>query len=264
MNLLPQLKAWMVLSTVIHGVLRLAKVHSKTSCTGIVAALLLPLCGSAIAAEPANSTATESQKIVLSPTQKRRLTVAGQLYAGALEQPPASPERQRLLRDFMERTQELLKELPDAANVWLLRASAAIELNEPRLGWEAGKNLIRLGLEDSADEQVQAVFTKLERKGWLNSDLIQELNRKEEAEKLKILEAAKQTVEAAKQAEAQQQKEAAQRDEKSRELEAVTKKLTAIQKGFSGIYRETEGGVVKTGKFTGVRYKFKAAQFFCL
>jgi TPR repeat protein len=80
-------------------------------------------------------------------------------------------ERKKLLREFLEKSEQFIKENPDYRAVWALRAIAAIELNQKRIGWEAGKELKRLGADNSEDPKLRKVMAALDRKGWLVEQL---------------------------------------------------------------------------------------------
>jgi TPR repeat protein len=54
---------------------------------------------------------------------------------------------------------------PDNGRVWALRAAVALELDEAEAGWEAGRNLLRLGYGTQAS--TGPLFASLERKGWM-------------------------------------------------------------------------------------------------
>ena len=150
----------------------LTRQNRTRSTQRVLLAVLLLLAlgtGKGFAAEPSVPTAHSPSlnKPELSPAQRRRLTVTGRMFSEAMAVPISNPERPRLLAAFLGRSTELLGELPNVSDLWLLHANAAVELNNSQRGWEAGRNLIRLGLEESEEEDVQSVFVKLERKEWL-------------------------------------------------------------------------------------------------
>jgi hypothetical protein len=76
-------------------------------------------------------------------------------------------ERKKLLREFLEKSEPFLKENPDQTPIWTLRAVAALELNQAKMGWEAGRKLLEAGAGDSDDLKTRKVLAALERKGWL-------------------------------------------------------------------------------------------------
>jgi FKBP-type peptidyl-prolyl cis-trans isomerase FkpA len=76
-------------------------------------------------------------------------------------------ERQQLLREFLERSAELVKDSPESTRIWFLRAVVALELSEGQAGWEAGHALLQRGLGSSENPKVQKLMAALERKKWL-------------------------------------------------------------------------------------------------
>lgn len=85
------------------------------------------------------------------------------------DQAKSATERRKLLDELLLKSGELVREFPDALPVWTLRAAAALELEQERMGWEAGSELIRLGAEKSDDSKVRQLLAKLDRKGWLKT-----------------------------------------------------------------------------------------------
>ena len=79
----------------------------------------------------------------------------------------SADERKKLLREFLDKSAAFVKEQPGQSPVWTLRAVAALELNQPKVGWEAGQQLVKLGADNSSDAKVQKVLAMLDRKGWL-------------------------------------------------------------------------------------------------
>ncbi len=51
--------------------------------------------------------------------------------------------------------------------LWMLRADVALNLNVPQLGWEAGRNLLKLGMDNNTNSRIQQLMAKLEGNGWL-------------------------------------------------------------------------------------------------
>ena len=79
-------------------------------------------------------------------------------------------ERKRLTTEFLEKSEPYLKKDPDQLPLWILRATASLELNRARSGWEAGQQLIRLSSQETEDTNVRKVMTLLEQQGWLRKD----------------------------------------------------------------------------------------------
>src|SRR5262249_2505181 len=57
---------------------------------------------------------------------------------------------------------------PFVADLWLLRAAAALELDYPEMGWIAKYQLDQLGMMDSDDPTFRRIMAQLERKHWLD------------------------------------------------------------------------------------------------
>jgi hypothetical protein len=79
-------------------------------------------------------------------------------------------ERKKLLREFLDKSEPFLKEHSSEISVWTLRAVAAMELNQARAGWEAGRQMIKLGAENSEDPRVRKVMAMLERRALLKDE----------------------------------------------------------------------------------------------
>lgn len=61
--------------------------------------------------------------------------------------------------------------------VWQLRAAAAISLNDPMVGYEAGQRLLASGAADLNDSNLQRLLGQLKNKGWLDQQKAEELQR---------------------------------------------------------------------------------------
>jgi hypothetical protein len=84
--------------------------------------------------------------------------------------PTGSAERGKLIAEVQEKSASILQRQPDNAGLWLLRAKLAVEQDNAKQGWEAGKNLLRLGADNSDDQQAVDTVATLKRKGWLAAD----------------------------------------------------------------------------------------------
>jgi hypothetical protein len=100
-------------------------------------------------------------------------------------------ERSKNLQEFMDKSQDFVKDQPGSLQIWTLRAAAALELNQSKAGWEAGQQMLRLKAGDLDDPKIRKVLAMLDRKGWLSADppvdpavLAQKANDKFYAEKL--------------------------------------------------------------------------------
>ena len=90
------------------------------------------------------------------------------LIAEDADKAQTADDREKLLKEFLDKSNGFLKVHPSQLNVWLIRAAASVELGEPRIGWEAGKSLRTLGAEKINDPKTDKVLAMLDRKGWLS------------------------------------------------------------------------------------------------
>ncbi|HEX8926170.1 MAG TPA: hypothetical protein VF786_10285 [Terriglobales bacterium] len=81
-----------------------------------------------------------------------------------------SDQQKELLRQFMEQSDPFLQRHPDEMLLWQLRAAAAISLNDPLAGYEAGQKLLNAAMGDNGDPNVQRLLAKLNLAGWLDKD----------------------------------------------------------------------------------------------
>jgi uncharacterized protein len=79
----------------------------------------------------------------------------------------SAEERKRLLREFMNKSTQIMASYPDLTNIWILRAAIACEIKQSIRGWQAGQRLKAWGLENSSDPKIGRVFAMLERNSWL-------------------------------------------------------------------------------------------------
>lgn len=103
------------------------------------------------------------------------------------DQAKSPAERRKLLDELLVRSGEFVREFPDVLQVWTLRAAAALELEQERVAWEAGSEMIRLGAENSEDPKIRQLLAKLDRKGWLKTP--QEMADMKAAEERRIADA---------------------------------------------------------------------------
>ena len=57
---------------------------------------------------------------------------------------------------------------PNDLLIWQLRAAAALSLNEPIEGYQAGQELLSAGAADSNDPNLQHLMAQLNLQGWLD------------------------------------------------------------------------------------------------
>jgi hypothetical protein len=74
-------------------------------------------------------------------------------------------QQNTLLLQFMDQSSLFLSKYPTAMLLWQLRAAAAINLNDPAAGYEAGQSLLNA---DSNDANVRRLLAQLKNKGWLD------------------------------------------------------------------------------------------------
>lgn len=111
---------------------------------------------SAVSAQPAPS-----------PVLERKAKALGLVYKEAVAQPEGSGERRKLYTEFLQDSEALLKEMPNAINIWVLRAAIAIEINNAVVGWQAGQRLLALGADKNPEPSIQDLLVQLERRKWL-------------------------------------------------------------------------------------------------
>jgi hypothetical protein len=89
--------------------------------------------------------------------------------------------QKKLLQQFMDQSSAFLQKHPDEVLIWQLRAASALGLDDPAAGYEAGQKLLSAGAADSNDPSLQQLLAQLNKKGWLDKEKNQALER----EKLK-------------------------------------------------------------------------------
>jgi hypothetical protein len=96
-------------------------------------------------------------------------------------QQQADPEQQKgLLKRLLSRSYALLQKYPDQMFIWQLRATAALGLDDPYapyVGYEAGQQLMTAGAASSNDPNVQQLMSKLNLKGWLDAEQMEEAKK---------------------------------------------------------------------------------------
>ena len=73
-----------------------------------------------------------------------------------------------LLQKFMTESRPFAEQHQNDILVWQLRAAAALSLNEPIEGYEAGQELLSAGAADSNDPNLQHLMAQLNLAGWLD------------------------------------------------------------------------------------------------
>jgi len=121
----------------------------------------------ATCAPDATSTAAATTPAPTLTLAARRQHDALQLISEEADKASTALERRKLLYEFMTKSAEFLVTNPFQTNVWVTRAAVALELEYTRSGWEAGRHLRKLGVDNSDDPKSRKVMAMLERRGWL-------------------------------------------------------------------------------------------------
>lgn len=120
------------------------------------------------------SSYTVNAQPAASPALDRKAKALGLVYKEAVAQPEGSRERRQLYTEFLRDSEALLKEVPNATNIWVLRAAIGLEVNDAVLAWQAGQRLVALGADKNPDSSIQDMLVQLERRKWLSVDAIWE------------------------------------------------------------------------------------------
>jgi hypothetical protein len=110
---------------------------------------------------------TETKVAVLSADSSRKLDGL-KLILDDAGRTKSRDDRETFLREFLSKSDVFLKDYPLISDLWLIRAQIAVEMDEPNLGWRAGRKLIELGDNLSDDPAARKLLATLERKGWLD------------------------------------------------------------------------------------------------
>jgi hypothetical protein len=102
----------------------------------------------------------------LSGQDQRKLDVLMLILEDA-EKATTPEDRAKAFREYLEKSGDFAAAHPEQTNIWVMRAFAAVDLDEPKLGWEAGKKLQALGADNSNDPKLRRAMASLDRKGWL-------------------------------------------------------------------------------------------------
>jgi TPR repeat protein len=84
------------------------------------------------------------------------------------QQTTDAEEQKKLLHQFMDKSSLFLWKHWHETLLWELRAAAAISLETPFLGFQAGQELLAAGAADSSDPHPQQLLSQLSLKGWLD------------------------------------------------------------------------------------------------
>jgi len=82
-------------------------------------------------------------------------------------------QQKTLLKQFMDQSSLFVHEHPNELLLWQLRAAAAISLNDPVAGYEAGRRLLLTGVADGTDPNLRRLLAQLRNKGWLDQQVVE-------------------------------------------------------------------------------------------
>jgi hypothetical protein len=129
--------------------------------------------GSASAAPGSSQLAAHSDVENLNGMERVEFSTLILLARQALQETDLA-EQQMSLEQFMDRSTSFLEKHPKQMMIWQLRAQAALSLNEPIAGYEAGQRLISAGAAESNDPSLQQLLAQLNKKQWFNKGLVQD------------------------------------------------------------------------------------------
>jgi hypothetical protein len=139
-----------------------------------------PLQSARTPREPAGSAPTD-------PEMRRKLD-ALRLIVEDADKSTDAESRRKFLQEFLAKSEPFVTQYPGQTEIWVLRAAAAIEMDEAITGWQAGRKLLALGQDGGSDPKIQRLIAMLDRKGWLGEKppavigaLVEEFNSKVEA-----------------------------------------------------------------------------------
>ena len=78
-------------------------------------------------------------------------------------------QQKTLLQQFMDKSAAFVQKHPEVIQLWQLRAAAALILNDPQAGAEAGQKLLVTSATDGNDPKMRQLLAQLNLKGWLES-----------------------------------------------------------------------------------------------
>lgn len=107
----------------------------------------------------------ELNALSLAPDARRKLDALKLLLGNA--DAASGGARQADLRQFLTMSGDFLSKHPLFSDLWLMRAQVAIELDDPKAGWQAGRQLIAFGEDANESPSVRKLMATLELKGWL-------------------------------------------------------------------------------------------------
>ncbi|HWZ98901.1 MAG TPA: hypothetical protein VN025_14180 [Candidatus Dormibacteraeota bacterium] len=88
-----------------------------------------------------------------------------------------------LLQQFMNQSGPFIQKHPEQSLIWQLRAAAAISLNDPEEGYNAGQKLLAAGAADTNDPNLMRLMAQLKNKNWLDLQGVADAKAKIEEDK---------------------------------------------------------------------------------
>jgi len=119
--------------------------------------------------KPSVARALAEMKVASLPADSRRKLDGLMLILDDAQQAKSATDRERLLHEFLDKSDAFLNQYPSIADVWLIRATVALELDEAKVGWQAGRMLVQLAQGQSPDPKTRRLMARLERNGWLDA-----------------------------------------------------------------------------------------------
>ena len=79
-------------------------------------------------------------------------------------------QQKTLLQQFTNQSGPFLEKHPEQTLLWQLRAAAALALNDPDEGYEAGQKLLAAGAAETQDANLLRLMAQLKNKNWLDAE----------------------------------------------------------------------------------------------
>jgi hypothetical protein len=113
---------------------------------------------------------TQPAATKLSGDDKLTLATLNDIIADMNQPTDDAAKRTKLLNEFLTQSEPFVANHPDYTNLWVARATAALETDNAEAGWKAGQQLKRLNVLDGDDAKAIKAMSGLKRKGWLVDD----------------------------------------------------------------------------------------------
>ena len=116
-------------------------------------------------------TLTQPAATKLSGEDKLTLATLNDIIEDMNKPTEDAAKRTKLLNEFLTQSEPFVASHPDYTNLWVVRATAAMETDNAEAGWKAGQQLKRLNVLDGDDTKALKAMSGLKRKGWLTENL---------------------------------------------------------------------------------------------